>query len=100
MRFTIYSDSTAVNREPACGFQEALEVAAAGLRVSRALADEEALRAFLNDQPSELSVALAKLDIARALLTEARESTVPRGCGACGPAAVGADQEVVPETGR
>jgi hypothetical protein len=100
MRFTIYDDSPAVNREPAGGFQEALEVAAAGLRVSRALADEEALRAFLNDQPSELSVALAQLDVARSLLTEAREATVPRGCRACELRAGSAGQEVVPETGR
>jgi hypothetical protein len=50
-------------------------IQAAGLRVSPALADEEALRGFLNDQPSDLSVALATLEAAVGLASAAG----PRG---------------------
>ena len=46
-------------------------IQAAGLRVSPALADEEALRGFLNDQPSDLSVALATLEVAVGLASAA-----------------------------
>lgn len=64
--------------------REALDLAGAALRVSRALVDEEAFRAFLDGQPGELSTALARLDVSRALLEEARQAMEPPPrCSAC-----------------
>src|SRR5258708_4916785 len=77
----------------------AIGMAAAALRVSRAMADEVTLRAFLNGQPSELSMALAQLDVARILLAEARDGFVPHphpGLGFLAVDARPADEEAEP----